>query len=73
MKEWCGIISMQTRIISEKLYAASTLSHNFFQLSLKSGFAQVQTLPAEIPDCEDVLQWSRLEVRLNAFRRSTIP
>ena len=26
----------------------------------------------EIRDGEDLLQWSRLEIRLNAFRRSTI-
>ena len=27
----------------------------------------------EIRDSEDLLQWSRLEIRLNTFRRSTIP
>ena len=27
----------------------------------------------EIRDGEDLWQWSRLEIRLNAFRRSTIP
>ena len=27
----------------------------------------------EIRDAEDLWQWSRLEIRLNAFRRSTIP
>ena len=27
----------------------------------------------EIRDSEDLWQWSRLEIRLNAFRRSTIP
>ena len=28
---------------------------------------------SEIRDGEDLWQWSRLEIRLNAFRRSTIP
>ena len=28
---------------------------------------------SEIRDSEDLWQWSRLEVKLNAFRRSTIP
>ena len=28
---------------------------------------------SEIRDGEDLRQWSRLEIRLNAFRRSTIP
>ena len=28
---------------------------------------------SEICDCEDLWQWPRLEIRLNAFRRSTIP
>ena len=28
---------------------------------------------SEIHDGEDLWQWSRLEIRLNAFRRSTIP
>ena len=28
---------------------------------------------SEIPDGEDLWQWSWLEIRLNAFRRSTIP
>ena len=28
---------------------------------------------SEICDGEDLWQWSRLEIRLNAFRRSTIP
>ena len=28
---------------------------------------------SEIRDCEDLWQWSRLEIRLNAFCRSTIP
>ena len=28
---------------------------------------------SEIYDGEDLLQWSRLEIGLNAFRRSTIP
>ena len=28
---------------------------------------------SEIPDGEDIWQWSRLEIRLNALRRSTIP
>ena len=28
---------------------------------------------SEIRDCEDLWQWTRLEIRLNAFRRSTIP
>ena len=28
---------------------------------------------SEIRDSEDLWQWSRLEIRLNAFRRSTIP
>ena len=28
---------------------------------------------SEIRDGEDLLQWSRLEIRLNAFRRSSIP
>ena len=28
---------------------------------------------SEIRDGEDLRQWSRLEIRINAFRRSTIP
>ena len=28
---------------------------------------------SEIRDGEDLLQWSRLEIRVNAFRRSTRP
>ena len=28
---------------------------------------------SEIRDGEDLWQWSRLEIRVNAFRRSTIP
>ena len=28
---------------------------------------------SEIRDGEDLWRWSRLEIRLNAFRRSTIP
>ena len=28
---------------------------------------------SEIRDGEDLWQWSRLEIKLNAFRRSTIP
>ena len=28
---------------------------------------------SEIRDGEDLWQWSRLEIRINAFRRSTIP
>ena len=52
-----------------------SLLHNFIQLSLNSGSAQAQTLlgVSEIRDGEDLWQWSRLEIRLNTFRRSTIP
>ena len=28
---------------------------------------------SEIRDAEDLLKWSRLEIRINAFRRLTIP
>ena len=52
-----------------------SLLWNFIQLSLNSGSVQVQTLlsVSEIRDGEDLWQWSQLEIRLNAFRRSTIP
>ena len=52
-----------------------SLLHNFIQLSLNSGSAQVQTLlsVSEIRDGEDLWQWSWLEIRLNAFHQSTIP
>ena len=51
------------------------LLHNFIQQSLNSGSAQVQILlngVSEIRDGEYLWQCSRLEIRLNAFRRSTI-
>ena len=44
---------------------------------LESDSARVQNLLAacvlDIYDGEDLWQWSRLEIRLNAFRRATIP
>ena len=43
-----------------------SLLHNFIQLSLNSGSAQAR-------DGEDLWQWSRLEIRLITYRRSTIP
>ena len=50
-----------------------SLLHNFIQLSLNSSSAQVQILPVlEIRDGEDPRQWSRLKIRLNAFRWSII-
>ena len=50
------------------------LLQNFIQQSLDSGSAQFQILlAAEIYDGEDLWQWSRLKIRLSAFRWSTIP
>ena len=49
-----------------------SLLHNFIQLSLNSGSNRACGV-SEIRDGEDLWQWSWLEIRLNAFRRSTIP
>ena len=48
--------------------------HNFIQLNLNSGSAQVQALLSawQTRDGENLWQWSRLEIRLNTFRRSSI-
>ena len=49
--------------------------YSFIQQSLNSGFAQVQILLAifrEISDGDDLWQWSRLEVRLYTYLRSSI-
>ena len=47
-----------------------------FNKAWTKAFAQVQTQlvgVSEIRDGEDLWQWSRLEITLNAFCRSTIP
>ena len=49
--------------------------YSFIQQSLNSGFAHVQILLAvfrEISDGDDLWQWSRLEVRLYTYLRSSI-
>ena len=56
-----------------KYFQVISLLHNFIQLSLNSGSAQVQTLLVEIRDGEDIWQWSRLKIRPNTFRRPAIP
>ena len=53
-----------------------SLLHIFIKLSLNSGFSQVQTLVAACLKFALVRisgKWSRLEIRLNDFRLSTIP
>ena len=42
------------------------------ELNLYAGSNPVRGV-SEIRDGEDLWQWSRLEIRLNAFRRPTIP
>ena len=42
-------------------------------LAIGQALKQCENGVSEIRDGEDVWQWSRLEIRLNAFRQSTIP
>ena len=49
-----------------------SLLHNFIQLSLNAGSNPARGV-SEIHNSEDLWQWSQLEIRLNAFRRSTVP
>ena len=48
------------------------LHSNKPELKFCAGSKPARGVP-EIRDGEDLWQWSRLEIRLNAFRRSTIP
>ena len=49
-----------------------SLLHNFIQLSLNAG-SNPDLVVSEIHNGEDLRQWSHLEIRLNAFRLSTLP
>ena len=59
----CGRLLLQWRQFSE--------SYNYHHCT--TSFNKAWTKVLEIHDGEDLWRWSRLEIRLNAFRWSTIP
>ena len=61
-------------VIAIKIKLAQWLSllHNFIQPNLNSDSNPARGV-SENRDGEDLWQWSQLEIKLNAFRRSTIP
>ena len=76
LNQRCGVINCGIKYLLTLNCDAGvqwlSLLHNFIQLSLNSDSNPARGV-SEIRDGQDLWQWSWLEIRLKAFRRSTIP
>ena len=73
--EKCRIISQVTKLLTDEWHRGVVVitTAQLHSTKLFCAGSNPARNVSEIRDDEDLWQWSRLEIRLNTFRRSTIP